>query len=189
MFMLDQQTLIIHKFDVLFNILIELKNSDNFKLKLINTNKIEEIKINKNCLIISGEKNSKLNNQISIEDYPIDIKKLLEIININFLKHKFNQQNNIKIGKYIINLNSRVMNKNSEKLSLTEKEAKIIVFLNKSKSPVPINDLQKEVWDHKSKLETHTVETHIYRLRKKIEKKFRDKLFITSLKNGYKLNA
>ena len=113
MFMLDQQTLIIHKFDVLFNILIELKNSINFKLKLINTNKIEEIQINKNCLIISGEKNSKLNNQISIEDYPIDIKKLLEIININFLKHKFNQQNNIKIGKYIINLNSRVITKNS----------------------------------------------------------------------------
>ena len=81
------------------------------------------------------------------------------------------------------------MNKNSEKLSLTEKEAKIIIFLNKSKNPVPITNLQKEVWDHKSKLETHTVETHIYRLRKKIEKKFGDKLFIKSLKDGYKLNA
>ena len=52
-----------------------------------------------------------------------------------------------------------------------------------------INVLQKEVWDHKSKRETHTVETHIYRLRKKIEKKFRDKFFIKSLKDGYKLNA
>ena len=187
--MLDQQTLIIHKFDVLYNILVELKNYLNFKLKLVNTNKIEEIQINKNYLIISGEKNSKLTNQIRIKEYPIDIIKLLEIININFLKHKFNQQNNIKIGKYIINLNSRAMNKNSQKLSLTEKEAKIIVFLNKSKNPVPITNLQKEVWDHKSKLETHTVETHIYRLRKKIEKKFRDKLFIKSFKDGYKLNA
>ncbi len=189
MFMLDQQTLIIHKFDVLFNILIELKNYLNFKLKLVNTDKIEQIQIDKNCLIISGEKRFKLNNQINIKEYPVDIIKLVEIININFLKLKFNQQNNIKIGKYIINLNSRVMNKNSEKLSLTEKEAKIIVFLNKSKNPVPINDLQKEVWDHKSKLETHTVETHIYRLRKKIEKNFGDKLFIKSLKDGYKLNA
>ena len=189
MYMLDQQTLIIHKFDVLFNILIEIKNNFNFKLKLVNTNKIEEIQIDKNCLIISGEKNSKLSNQINIKEYPINIIKLLEIININFLKHKFNQQNNIKIGKYIINLNSRVMNKNSEKLSLTEKEAKIIVFLNKSKYPAPIADLQKNVWGHKSKLETHTVETHIYRLRKKIEIKFRDKLFIKSLKDGYKLNA
>ena len=58
MYMLDQQTLIIHKFDVLFNILIEIKNNFNFKLKLVNTNKIEEIQIDKNCLIISGEKNS-----------------------------------------------------------------------------------------------------------------------------------
>ncbi len=187
--MLDQQTLIIHKFNTLYNILVELKNYLNFKLKLVNTNKIKETQIDKNCLIISGEKNSKFNTQINIKEYPIDIIKLLEIININFLKHKFNQQNNIKIGKYIINLNSRVMNKNSEKLSLTEKEAKIIVFLNKSKNPISITDLQKEVWDHKSKLETHTVEAHIYRLRKKIEIKFRDKLFIKSLKDGYKLNA
>ena len=187
--MLDQQKLIIYKFDVLFNILIELKDYFNFKIMLGNTSKIDEIQNDNNCLIISGEKKSKLNNQINIKEYPIDIIKLVEIININFLKHKFNEQNNIKIGKYIINLNSRVMNRNSEKLSLTEKEAKIVVFLNKSKNPVPVTDLQKEVWDHKSKLETHTVETHIYRLRKKIEKKFRDKLFITSLKDGYKLNA
>ena len=187
--MLDQQILIIYKFDVLFNILMELKDHFNFKIILGNTSKIDEILNDKNCLIISGEKKSKLNNQINIKEYPIDIIKLVEIININFLKQKFNEQNNIKIGKYIINLNSRVMNRNSEKLSLTEKEAKIVVFLNKSKNPVPITDLQKEVWDHKSKLETHTVETHIYRLRKKIEKKFRDKLFITSLKDGYKLNA
>ena len=189
MFMIDQQTLIIYKFDELFNILIELEDHLNFKIISGNTSKIDEIQNDKNCLIISGEKKSKLNNQINIKEYPIDIIKLVEIININFLKHKFNKQNNIKIGKYIINLNSRVMNRNSEKLSLTEKEAKIVVFLNKSKNPVPITDLQKEVWDHKSKLETHTVETHIYRLRKKIEKKFRDKLFITSLKDGYKLNA
>jgi len=185
----DQQTLIIHKFEVLFNILMELKIYFNFKIKLVNTKKIDEKRIDKNCLIISGEKNFKLTNQITINEYPIDIIKLVEIININFLKHKFNQQNNIRIGKYIINLNSRVMNKESKKLSLTEKEAKIIVFLNNSKNPVPITDLQKEVWDHKSKLETHTVETHIYRLRKKIEKKFRDRSFIKSLKDGYKLNA
>ena len=79
------------------------------------------------------------------------------------------------------------MNKNSEKLSLTEKEAKIIVFLNKSKNPISINDLQKEVCDHKSKLETHTVETHIYRLRKKISQKFNDDNFIVSKKNGYQI--
>ena len=81
------------------------------------------------------------------------------------------------------------MNKNNEKLSLTEKEAKIIIFLNKFSNPKSINELQKNVWGHKSNLETHTVETHIYRLTKKIEKKFKDNKFISSLKGGYKINA
>ena len=66
---------------------------------------------------------------------------------------------------------------------------KIISFLNNSKGPVKINKLQSEVWGYKSKLETHTVETHIYRLRKKVEKKFNDKSFIISLKNGYKIET
>ena len=75
----------------------------------------------------------------------------------------------------------------SKSLQLTEKEVKIISFLNDSDSPISINKLQSEVWGYKSKLETHTVETHVYRLRKKIEKKFKDNLFIVSLKNGYKI--
>ena len=187
--MSEQQILIIHKFEILFNILKELNNFFNFELISTNTLKIEEIIINKNFLIISGEKSARFTNQIIIKEYPVEIIKLVETININFLKNKFNQQNNINIGKYTINLNSRIMFRNKANLSLTEKEAKIIVFLNNSKKPTPIIDLQKEVWDHKSKLETHTVETHIYRLRKKIEKKFNDKTFISSLKGGYKLNA
>ncbi|MEC7179493.1 MAG: helix-turn-helix domain-containing protein, partial [Pseudomonadota bacterium] len=141
----------------------------------------------KNVVVISGDKKSNLQNQVKIEEYPINIQKLIEIINIQFLKNKFNQQNNVKVGKYYINLNSRVMNLKSKSLQLTEKEVKIISFLNDSDSPISINKLQSEVWGYKSKLETHTVETHVYRLRKKIEKKFRDNSFIVSLKNGYKI--
>ena len=77
----------------------------------------------------------------------------------------------------------------NKSLQLTEKEMKIITFLNNSKGPVTINKLQSEVWGYKSKLETHTVETHVYRLRKKVEKKFNDKFFIISLKNGYKIEV
>ena len=187
--MSDQQTLIIYEFDALFNILIELEKNFNFKLKLANNEDIDELLLGKNYTIISGNNKLNLNNQIKIKEFPIDIVKLIEIVNINFLKNKFNQQNSIKIGNYFINLNSRVMNRNEEKISLTEKETEIIIFLAKSKQPIPIIELQKEVWDHKSKLETHTVETHIYRLRKKIEKKFKDKFFISSLKGGYKINA
>ena len=115
--------------------------------------------------------------------------KLIELININFVKNKYNAQNNIKIGNYYINFNSRMINKDNLKLSLTEKEIKIINYLNISKKAVTISDLQSEVWGHKSKLETHTVETHVYRLRKKMEKIFKDNSFILSLKKGYKINA
>ena len=183
------QTLIIHKFGILFNILSEVKNLVNFRIRSVNTDKIDMPDKDSNFLIISGDKRIKLNNQIYIEEYPINLNKLLEIININFLKKKFSEQNKINIGNYIINLNSRYMLKGNNKISLTEKEAKIIIFLYNNKKPSSIVDLQKEVWGHKSKLETHTVETHIYRLRKKIEKKFNDKIFITSLNSGYKINA
>ena len=183
------QTLIIHKFKILFNILSEVKNPVNFRIRSVNTDKIDMPDKDSNFLIISGDKRIKLNNQIYIEEYPINLNKLLEIININFLKKKFSEQNKINVGNYIINLNSRYMLKGNNKISLTEKEAKIIIFLYNNKKPSSIVDLQKEVWGHKSILETHTVETHIYRLRKKIEKKFNDKIFITSLKSGYKINA
>ena len=186
--MIYQQTLIIHNFKVLFNILNEIKYLLNFNLKSLNAKEIEGILNDSNNLIISGEKNFNLENQLRL-NYPINVLKLIEIININFLKKKFNEQNNIRIGKYTINLNSRIMNKDKVRLSLTEKEAQIITFLNKFKIPTSIIDLQKEVWGHKSKLETHTVETHIYRLRKKIEKKFNDKNFISSHREGYKISG
>ena len=130
----------------------------------------------------------KIDNQILINDYPINLFKLIDLINIQFLKNKYYQQNNIKIGKYSINLNSRIMKYEKNTLPLTEKETDIIIFLNKSNIPISINDLQINVWGHKSKLETHTVETHVYRLRKKILKAFGDDNFIESSKKGYKIN-
>ena len=93
----------------------------------------------------------------------------------------------LKLVNIVVNLNSRVMEFEKISLQLTEKEMKIINFLNNSKEPVTIKKLQSEVWGYKSKLETHTVETHVYRLRKKVEKKFNDKSFIISKKNGYKI--
>ena len=92
------------------------------------------------------------------------------------------------IGSYKINLNSREISKNNITLDLTEREINLILFLKKSNSAVNIEELQKEVWDYGSELETHTVETHIYRLRKKIKEKFNDKNFIISLKKGYLIN-
>ena len=73
-------------------------------------------------------------------------------------------------------------------MDLTEREINLILFLKKSSRPVNINELQKEVWEYGSELETHTVETHIYRLRKKVKEQFKDENFIKSLKEGYLIN-
>ena len=80
------------------------------------------------------------------------------------------------------------MIKNDIVISLTEMEINLILFLKKSNKPVKIDELQKKVWEYNSDLETHTVETHIYRLRKKIKEKFKDENFILSLKDGYKID-
>ncbi len=75
-----------------------------------------------------------------------------------------------------------------KKLKLTEREIEIILYLKNSKESQPIDKLQKEVWGHNNELETHTVETHIYRLRKKISETFENNDFILSTKDGYKLS-
>ena len=185
--MTNSNILVIHKSKVLFSILYEIKSFLNFQIKFINEIKMNSNLDKSNLVFISSDNKFNIKNQIKIETFPVSINKLIEIVNIQFLKNKFNQQNNISIGKYHINLNSRTMFYKNISLPLTEKETKIINYLNNSKKPKSINNLQSEVWDYKSKLETHTVETHVYRLRKKIEKKFNDKSFILSLKNGYKI--
>ena len=109
------------------------------------------------------------------------------LINITFLKQEYNSQSNISIGKYDLNLNSRTLILNGLELDLTEMEANLILFLKKSEEPSSVRKLQKNVWGQMPDLETHTVETHIYRLRKKISKTFDDGNLLLSKKNGYQI--
>ena len=118
---------------------------------------------------------------------PVVIDKLIEKINVKYIKSKYEDQSKIYIKDYIINLNSRVISQSEKRLKLTEKEVNIILFLNNKKKPQKINILENKVWGHSSALETHTVETHIYRLRKKIKNEFDDDNFIISKKDGYAL--
>ena len=183
------QNLIIYKLTSLYHILDELDLDLNFKISFIdNRNSLNyELNNQKNYLIISNEKQPNINNQIVLENSPINIFKLIEKINIKFLKLQFNNQSSVKVKNYIINLNSREMLTNSTKLKLTEKEINTIIYLFKSNKPVSINELQKKVWSYQSDMETHTVETHIYRLRKKILSTFNDEEFVVSKKNGYQI--
>ena len=186
---MNKQNLIIYDFIELFTILNEIKNILNFNLLNVSKKEFDELKFDhlNNFLIISKKKVPDLNNQIILNNYPLKISKIIETININFLKNRFIEQSEIDLGFYKLNLNSRKMFDDKDELNLTEKEADIIIFLKKSKKPVSIDELQTEVWGHSSKLETHTVETHIYRLRKKISDKFNDNNFIISLKEGYSI--
>ena len=187
---MDKQNLIIFKFKSLFKILNELLDNLNFNILEVSSEEILNKRLNEfsNCLIISKSKIDNLNNLLILNNLPIKFTKLLEKINIEFIKLQFNKKSDFKIGNYQINLNSReILNKNI-KLSLTEKEIDIIIYLSKSDMNVSVEKLQFEVWGHNSKLETHTVETHIYRLRKKILKTFNDNNFIKSQQNGYAIN-
>ena len=116
---------------------------------------------------------------------PLSFKKLLELINIKLIKLKFNHQSKITIKDYELNLNSKFLSKGNLKLKLTEKEIEIILYLNNNKIKHKVADLQKNIWGYATNMETHTVETHIYRLRKKIGDLFKNKNFILSHKNGY----
>jgi hypothetical protein len=183
------QNLIIYKFIPLYDILEELSLNLNFKISLIeDENSLnEETKNYNNYLVVSKKKYPNIINQLVLENKPIKISKLIEKINIEFLKIKFNIQSQVKVKKYSINLNSREMFIQDIKLKLTEKEINTITYLSNSNKPVGVEELQKMVWGYQSDIETHTVETHIYRLRKKILNTFNDNEFIISKKNGYQI--
>ena len=186
---MSSQNLIIYKFIGLYQILEELGLDLNFNIIFEDNEDYlnEKLKKMKNYLVISNKDYSDIPNQFVLENMPVNIFKLIEKINIQFLKIQFNSQSEVKVKNYTIDLNSRDMSKNNIKLRLTEKEINTITYLSKSDKPVSINELQKKVWSYQSNMETHTVETHIYRLRKKILNTFNDNKFIISEKSGYQI--
>ena len=184
-----KQNLIIYKFNSLYHIIEELDLDLNFKITFADTKDSLKNKVinHNNSLIISNSKYADIGNHFVLENTPINIFKLIEKVNIEFLKLQFSNQSEMKINNYTIDINSREMIINNTRLKLTEKEINTITYLSKSKKPVSIDELQAEVWSYHSDIETHTVETHIYRLRKKISNTFNDKDFIISKKNGYQI--
>ncbi len=183
--------LIIFRYQELFNILKEIKENFEFKLEFCDKERELQNLENNNLsdyLVITKKKLPTLKKQIIIDKFPINIKDFIQTLNISFLKSKFTEQSKIDLGRYNLDLNSRMLNQNDKELELTEKESSILIFLKQSKDPVKIYQLQEKVWGYNSELETHTVETHVYRLRKKINDKFYDNEFIISDKKGYFLN-
>ena len=212
---MNKQTINIVGVHTLYNIFEEIKDNlsfnvvnfdkeDNF-LKLYRENKIDiansliltkaenkDLFVKKNninkqniFLFYHKDNNYNINLEYNLLKYPIEIYSLIEKINIQLIKQKYNYQSKIKLNDYYLDLNSRNIAKKNKSLKLTEREMDIILFLNDKKKPQKINILQSQVWEYSSDLETHTVETHIYRLRKKINDKFKDNKFIISTDEGY----
>ena len=118
---------------------------------------------------------------------PLEILSFREILNILLIKYNFFKNSKIIINDYKIDLNQRVIIKNNKKIKLTEKELELILALNK-KNGLQKSILLKKIWNHNSDLESHAFETHLHRLRKKINKFFKDKKFIIEKDSLYYLS-
>ena len=187
---MNKQILNIVNFQILYEILDEIK--ENLFFEIVNyKDKNEFLKNSKTTLqqelVITKDKTFSEGNVLFIDNFPIPLNKLIELVNIQLLKIKFNSQAKIKIKNYDLDLNSKFFSKEGISIKLTEKEIEIILYLNSNKIKHNVLDLQKNIWKYSSDLETHTVETHIYRLRKKILDKFNDSQLISNTKYGYSI--
>ena len=189
------QSVFIINFNSLYEILDEIKENLSFKIikienkedfeKKLDLDKLDHLVISKTDHKLLLNNNIKSKIFLDFNDLPLSFNKLLELINIKLIKLNFNQQSQVIIKGYELNLNSKFFSKANLKLKLTEKEIEIILYLNDKKIKHDVADLQKNIWGYSADMETHTVETHVYRLRKKISNLFNDEKFILSHKNGY----
>ena len=185
---MGSKTLIIHEYQILSEILTEIDEYLNFKILNVDKNGLKNLDLNKlgDYIILSSKNIPNIKNCLTLPDLPIKFDKLIKKINITFLKSNFSKQSEVTVGKYRLDLNSRKIIFKNENLNLTEKETDLIIYI-KSNNNVTIKDLQNNVWGYSANLETHTVETHIYRLRKKIKEKFNDDNFIVNTEKGYRI--
>ena len=150
----------------------------------------EEKKIinNSDCLKICA---SNKKNSSNIFDAFLEIPSSLKEINIAVeniaAKKAFSKNSSIKVKNYLLNKNEKKLSKNKNEIILTEKEIQLLELFLNNKKPISKDEILSSVWNYSSNADTHTVETHIYRLRKKINDKFLDENFIINTKDGYSL--
>ena len=154
-----------------------------------NKNFFNKIKINNFPLILIVESSipenkfsGELVEQLSMPFSILDFKKKIVVL---IAKNKFKQNSLIHLSDYVIDKNERKIKKNNLELQLSEKEINFLILFSKDKKPINRSLLLKNVWNYSAASETHTVETHIHRLRKKILKKFGDGDFIKNNNQGY----
>ena len=174
-------------------------NIDHFLVRIVFAEKIQLTQLKKllndnvPTIFLLNNKKFFLKNNLRLLDFhitlvlPIEILSLREIINILLTKYTFFKKSKIVINGYEIDSNQRVILKGGIKTKLTEKELELILTLNKNNG-LKKTFLLKKIWNHNSDLESHAFETHLHRLRKKIDKFFKDKQFIIEKNSSYFLS-
>ena len=185
-------------YSISYDINITNNNKKDPIVRIIFVEKLQLKKIKKYILenvptiFLFNDKNFLIKNKLNLLEFhvsllaPIEILSFREILNILLTKYNFFKKSKIIINGYEIDSNQRVIMKNGIKTKLTEKELELILVLNKNNGSQK-SFLLKNVWNHSSDLESHAFETHLHRLRKKIDKSFKDKKFILEKSSLYYL--
>ncbi len=175
------------------------KNNPEFIVRIIFPEELKLTEVKKYftenipTIFFFKDKSYLLNNNLSLLNFhqnlslPVDILSFREILNILITKYSFFKKSKITINNYEIDSNQRIITREGTKVKLTEKELELILFLNNHPG-LDKSFLLKKIWNHNSELETHAFETHLHRLRKKIEKSFNDKKFIIEKNSLYYLS-
>lgn len=175
-----------------FNLLSD-NTSDNphiilFHIDALQDKKQENYISNNNVLkICATYKKEVKNNWDANLELPATLKDINAIVENAFVKKKFNKNSSIKVKSYLLDKNEKKLSKLDNFITLTEKEVQLLQLLLDAKKPVQKNNILSTVWKYSTDVDTHTVETHVYRLRKKILDRFKDEKFILNSKNGYYL--
>ena len=159
-----------------------------FHNEALNDKKQKEIIVNSEAIkICAAEKSFLLNNFDANLELPATIKEINGVVENIAAKKKFNKNSSIKVKDYLLNKNEKKLFKSTEFIILTEKEIQLLELFLSNKKPISKDTILASVWNYSVEADTHTVETHIYRLRKKIFEKFTDDNFILNNKDGYYL--
>jgi DNA-binding response OmpR family regulator len=174
-----------------------LSNND-IRIVFVESFKLIQLKIffkqNVPTIFLSSNKDYLSKNKLTLLEFhtalltPIDLLSFKEILKILLIKYNFYKQSKIKIGNYDIDSNQKIILKNNVKAKLTEKELQLILAL-RNKNGMQKSMLLKKIWNYNSDLESHAFETNLHRLRKKIEKNFKDKEFIIEKNSLYYLSS
>ena len=175
------------------------KNNPEFIVRIIFPEELKLMEVKKYftenipTIFFLKDKSYLLKNKLSLLNFhqnlslPVDILSFREILNILITKYSFLKKSKITINNYEIDSNQRIITREGTKVKLTEKELEVILFLN-NHSGLEKSLLLKKIWNHNTELETHAFETHLHRLRKKIERFFKDKKFIIEKNSLYYLS-